>query len=99
MCHFCSYAATIGARLFLTFAKSGTGMGEVFLDIATCEFQFWQPDDSSTGNILVKYCLEIFLADEKIWKMNVLMYMFLSLFQHVTLKIPSWHYQATLTII
>lgn len=30
-----SYAVTIGARLFVTSAKSGTGIDDVFLDIAT----------------------------------------------------------------
>ncbi|RZS05420.1 hypothetical protein BHM03_00035930 [Ensete ventricosum] len=29
-----SYATTIGAKLFLTSAKSGTGINDVFLDIA-----------------------------------------------------------------
>ncbi|RWW87882.1 hypothetical protein BHE74_00003262 [Ensete ventricosum] len=33
----CSYAATIGSKIFVTSAKSGTGVDEVFIDITTRE--------------------------------------------------------------
>ncbi|KAG1338993.1 putative ras-related protein Rab-21 [Cocos nucifera] len=39
-----SYAATIGSRLFLTSAKSGTGVEEAFLDIATPDEKIWKND-------------------------------------------------------